>query len=392
MEERILHLEAIIRAQQASLGNDAAQMPTTGAVQAAAVAEPFSPEIDPNGWYVDKPRSHASFPKPAMMSAGKVLLFKTFGGRTTRRVIISIQTVMSKHPTRGVGPRRLKEQIAEDTGVHLTRDYISQEMHMLDPDGFALRQPTSKKKHRVALVVIGPDHEWSCDGHDKLSAIGFPIWGIRDVWSGKWLGLWVVPNNRLKVVVAYLYLSLLKTVGGMPVQTTTDRGSETSTVYGFANALREEFAPNLPLAELPAHRFMRSIQNTTIERGWLRLRLEWGDDVKVFWEAGKDIYDEMNESHFNLVQWLWPKLIQQELDKLRDTLNNHKPRKDRTKIMPTGVAPGILYTLYERYGGERGLQEIDRELVSNLMESLGGEDLIRFVSQSTFCFAKLSGY
>ena len=54
----------------------------------------------------------------------------------------------------------------------------------------------------------------SGDGHDKLASIGFPIWGIRDKFSGKWLGLWVVPNNRLKDVVAYLYLSLIKELGG----------------------------------------------------------------------------------------------------------------------------------------------------------------------------------
>jgi hypothetical protein len=56
---------------------------------------------------------------------------------------------------------------------------------------------------------LGPHHEWSGDGHDKLAQIGFPIWGIRDKWSGKWLGLWVVPNNRLKLVIAYLYLRLI---------------------------------------------------------------------------------------------------------------------------------------------------------------------------------------
>ena len=87
-------------------------------------------------------------------------------------------------------------------------------MHLLDPEGFLRRHPTSKKKHRLALVVLGPDFEWSCDGHDKLAKLGFPIWGIRDVWSGKWLGIWVVPNNRVKVAIAYLYLSLIKKLGG----------------------------------------------------------------------------------------------------------------------------------------------------------------------------------
>jgi hypothetical protein len=88
-------------------------------------------------------------------------------------------------------------------------------MRVQDPDGFAIREPSAGKKvFRVALVSIGPHHEWSADGHDKLSRLGFPIWGICDKWSSKWLGLWVVPNNRLKVAIGYLYLSLVKKLGG----------------------------------------------------------------------------------------------------------------------------------------------------------------------------------
>ena len=60
---------------------------------------------------------------------------------------------------------------------------------------------------------------------------------------------------------------------------------------------REIFADHLSIAELPAHRYLRSIHNITIERGWLRLRLQWGDNVKAFWEAGADIYVESNPDH-----------------------------------------------------------------------------------------------
>jgi hypothetical protein len=87
-------------------------------------------------------------------------------------------------------------------------------MQELDPDAFHGRAPTAKKIHRVPVVSLGPHHQWSADGHDKLNKIGFPVWAIRDVWSGKWLGIWVVPDNRLKTVIAYLYLTLIKDLGG----------------------------------------------------------------------------------------------------------------------------------------------------------------------------------
>jgi hypothetical protein len=56
-------------------------------------------------------------------------------------------------------------------------------------------------------------------------------------------------------------------------------------------SLREAFSPDLPVSVLPAHLFVKSIHNTTIERGWLRMRLQWGDNVIVFWEAGSDRYN-----------------------------------------------------------------------------------------------------
>ena len=94
-------------------------------------------------------------------------------------------------------------------------------MYVQDKDAFEAREPHSRRVQRTPLVSLGIHHEWSGDGHDKLAAIGFPIWGIRDKWSGKWLGLWVVPNNRLKVAIAYLYLSLIYLLGGTSTNTPT---------------------------------------------------------------------------------------------------------------------------------------------------------------------------
>ncbi|KAF8495823.1 hypothetical protein JB92DRAFT_3099800 [Gautieria morchelliformis] len=287
---------------------------------------------------------------------------------------------MAQDPTCRRGPKLLVEAIAREHGIHLTRDYVTSEMRLHDPVGFELREPTAKKVFRQALVVLGPHHEWSGDGHDKLTKIGFPVWALHDVWSGKWLGIWVVPNIRLKLAIAYLYLSLVETLGGLPIQTTTDCGTETITVFGMANALREYFSPELSTNEVPAHKFLKSVHNTTIERGWLQLRLQWGDDVKVFWEAGNGIYNSSIPEQYELVQWLWPKFIQQELDELRDRFNNHRVRKDRNKVLPSGVSPNEAFALHEEYSAENLLQPVNKGVVRELMVSIGGDDLIRFVS------------
>ena len=72
----------------------------------------------------------------------------------------------------------------------------------------------AKKVHQVALVALGRHHHWSGDGHNKLVKIGFPVWRIQDMWTGKWLGLWTVPDNRLKLAIVYLYLSLVSELEG----------------------------------------------------------------------------------------------------------------------------------------------------------------------------------
>jgi hypothetical protein len=57
---------------------------------------------------------------------------------------------------------------------------------------------------------------------------------------------------------------------------------------------REIFSPNLPTDELPAHCFLKSVYNITIEHGWLCVQVQWGDNVKIFWEAGEEIYNDMD--------------------------------------------------------------------------------------------------
>ena len=97
---------------------------------------------------------------------------------------------------------------------HSVSDWISEAMHELDPGAFASCVPTAKQVHQVPMVALGIHHHCSANGHDKLNKIGFPVWAIRDMWSGKWLGIWVVLDNHLKVVIAYLYLSLIEKYSG----------------------------------------------------------------------------------------------------------------------------------------------------------------------------------
>jgi len=65
--------------------------------------------------------------------------------------------------------------------------------------------------------------------------------------------------------------------------------SDKGLLYVMATHLllrRTIFHPDYDHTELPAHVYMRSVRNITIERGWLRLRLDWGDNVVTFFQKG----------------------------------------------------------------------------------------------------------
>jgi hypothetical protein len=85
----------------------------------------------------------------------------------------------------------------------------------MGPEGFQKQHPSAQKVIRTPLVSLGPNDKWCGDGHDKLNKIGIGIYGIRDKFSGFWLGLWALPNNPLGNAVAYLYLCLVEDMKGL---------------------------------------------------------------------------------------------------------------------------------------------------------------------------------
>ena len=60
-------------------------------------------------------------------------------------------------------------------------------MQLHDPEGIKAQDPLSKKIPRSFKHPIGIHERWAGDGHDKLYGIGFPIWGVVDDATGKWL-------------------------------------------------------------------------------------------------------------------------------------------------------------------------------------------------------------
>ena len=91
----------------------------------------------------------------------------------------------------------------------LCRHIVHDIMQRHDSEGFARREPTAKRIHRSKKHPIGIHQRWAGDGHDKLYIIGFPIWAVVDDATTYGLDAWVVPSNRMGIIIGYLFLVLV---------------------------------------------------------------------------------------------------------------------------------------------------------------------------------------
>lgn len=78
----------------------------------------------------------------------------------------------------------------------------------------SFHDPSSKKTFQVRKFPIGTHECWAGNGQDKLYKIGFPVWAVVDDATGKWLGAWVIPSNRMGHIIRYLFLCLLELFSG----------------------------------------------------------------------------------------------------------------------------------------------------------------------------------
>ncbi|KDR70412.1 hypothetical protein GALMADRAFT_230064 [Galerina marginata CBS 339.88] len=309
------------------------------------------------------------------------------GSRTTMKMLDPkeaeqlVLDQMDRDLARHQGPRVIRHKLAVRTGHHLTRDFVMETMQLHDSDGFEKREPMAKKIHREPKVPIGTNERWSADGHDKLYGIGFPVWAIVEDATGQWLDCWVVPSNRMGHVVLYLFLCAIEDVGGMPLQITTDCGSETTQLHAMAKALRESFHPDIDPKETPAHVYVRSVHNIAVERSWLRLRLEFGDSTVICFKQGEDdgIYLVHIPEHEQLCQWLWPKLLRKLAKEFMDSRNSYKSRLDHNKPGPSGISRNEAFSLPHKWGGRQCLLDVNMDVIRELKDIIsGGEDMFRF--------------
>ncbi|KAJ7163849.1 hypothetical protein C8R43DRAFT_879192 [Mycena crocata] len=292
-------------------------------------------------------------------------------GLTDVEKAAAILAVTEEDPLARWGGRKIKEKLK----------FIDDLRAVLNRDASDMRKPGAKKVHTRGLWSAGPNEEWCVDGHEKiLPSMGIAIWGIVDKYSRDEIDLWALPDSRVAEVPHALYLITVREKKGMPLQTTSDKGSETGLLAATQTALRQIYLPDLELETVPAHLSVKSVYNITRERGWRPIWEKELANVKYAYESGKMAagFHPEDPIHQGVALWLWAKITQLRLDNIKRENSRHHVRFQRNKLLPTGGKHGDFYKNPEKWGGRDQLVPVDVAVIDYLIETYTPPRLFQF--------------
>ncbi|KAJ7859991.1 hypothetical protein B0H14DRAFT_2576910 [Mycena olivaceomarginata] len=290
-----------------------------------------------------------------------------------------IADIIARDVFQGQGPDTVKIIASLRLNLTIPRDFVRVTMKGLVGQGPSdMRQPGGRKgpKKRSALNAIGIFQEIHVDGHEKLgekalrmgAGIGIDIYGMRD-HVGKVLWLVVLPNSRLSNTVGHVFLDMVSAFGVLACPEALD--------------LREIFAPELSPEEWKPVVAVQSSSNIPIESTWSYDRKFNGRSIREVLEEGRIHLIPGDAAHTNLFRWLWPKIVQIGLDEFVDYFNNKRTRKQQNRILPSGVAPNVVFNMPGDYGLENLAIPVTQEAIDELRALIDTprEDALRWVSE-----------
>uniref|UniRef100_A0A0F8C524 Integrase core domain-containing protein n=1 Tax=Larimichthys crocea TaxID=215358 RepID=A0A0F8C524_LARCR len=230
-------------------------------------------------------------------------------------------------------------------GMVTDRETVRILMRLLDGEGVQLR--TRRRLRRRIYHSRGPNYVWHIDGYDKLKPFGIAISGCIDGFSRRVIWLHAYKTNNDPDVIAGYFMDAVLSTEGCPERVRLDMGTENVRLAEMQNFLHWSEGQ---VANTDHVTFGPSTGNQRIERWWLTLR----NQCAQFW---MDIFDKLRcDGHFadtfldkSLVQFCFLSIIQEELDTVAATWNEHRIRRVHASRSPHG-RPSIMHLLPELYG------------------------------------------
>ncbi|KAF8522943.1 hypothetical protein BU17DRAFT_86522 [Hysterangium stoloniferum] len=271
-------------------------------------------------------------------------LRKQWGMLSTRQQNHTPETIYNKiyeirkcFPLRGIEGICKSLRIEHD--IRASRQTISQLLRIVEPD--EVKQRRRRGFHRHRLWTAGINDVWPQDQHDKWGRFGLWLHAGIEAFSGEinWLKVWW--TNKNPRLIAKYYLDTCRRIGGVPIITQSDRGTEN---YGVANAhtsIRHRLDPNL-LGTLQ-HRFATGHNNILSEIKWSIFRRDFSPGFEDILEYGVNSgwYDVNDVLENLLFRWIAIPWLQTEVDRWVSLKNKSAPRASRHKLLPHGI-PALI--------------------------------------------------
>jgi len=205
---------------------------------------------------------------------------------------------------------------------------------------------------------------FAVSGYDKLKPFGFPIHGCICGYSRRILWLEVVKSNNNPKTTATLYLDCVQDLKGCPRLVRSDCGTENGTIAGMQCYFRQDGCDDF--AGTKAHQYGSSPANQRIESWWSCFRRTrsnwWIHFFKNMSESG--VLQLGNVFDMSCLWFCFSKILQVELDKVRDHWNSHYIWRSRHDTVP-GV-PDILYFLPENSGRTDCIVPVSQEKLNEM--------------------------
>ena len=91
-----------------------------------------------------------------------------------------------------------------------------------------------------------------------------------------------------------------------------------------------------------------------------------------------------------LCRWLWPKLLQKVVDEFVESRNAYRSRKDQQKAGPSGISSNVAFSLPHTWGGRNCLLPVDCDVIRQIKEAMGGDDVLSFVDRDYAAQAEIA--
>ncbi|KZT55411.1 hypothetical protein CALCODRAFT_405924, partial [Calocera cornea HHB12733] len=270
----------------------------------------------------------------------------TLQQRHTAETIGPLVEKIRAHTANRLGSKSLRDHLRHES-ILVSRDLLRQYQALADPVGNQQRR-ARRLKHYVHWST-GLHEVWSVDQHDKWKRFGlFLHVGVENfsnfvLWLKVW---WTNSNPRL---IAGYYLEAAARLGGIPLLTQSDPGTENNGIANAQTTLRRQLDPSL--MDTLQHQWMRGHSNIKPEIFWSKLRRQWSAGWEALFQEGVDdgLYDPAVIVELLLFRWLAVPMIQHDLDRFALIHNVSKPRKNSKKKMPAEI-PTVLMENPEQFG------------------------------------------